>query len=592
MSIQPTIEGSRLLSDELCDGSSTNTLSLFEDSISNDAYDAFKLHLDKNPVKQYMLDRCLMSGMQIVQKQERELSQVAPTLLLLLKFGAKWRKGELFENVKTPNHLICQSNGDHHELLDLMLLFSRKRRIDTEDWRNCTALVHAIRNSNINCVRSLLKSGADVNHYSYNLTNSLCSIKSPLVEAITKVNFESEHLAIIQADIFDLLLSSGADVNKPCNKNTPPPVLCALDCGNIECVKKLIQSGARLGRTDYGDNYVWAEIVRKGNVEVLQIVIEHGIDEDSTDTDGKSMLRLVIESGDVEAVRYLLDLGVTLPTYQPNAKLKPCKKCGTNRLCMYLDRHHEQANQDPCIAAIDTRNLNIIHLLEKHGAQSFNSLNVFIYATNIPDVIEYLLNKYTYPLNIEYTVKGARCGCFCYCTLLVNACYSNNVDVVKVLLDHGADPNKKMCEKKCFSVINIAIRQCNVKVVAHLIRSGLDVNSSSYHYLHGYLLPFEAAVLDNNHRAAKMLLVSGGAFGVYSLNSSHEFKTDIKPALQNFIEKWNVGSNNVNPLEQQCRRVILKNLSPQAHKRIKDLPLPQRIIEYLRIPELDDMVDL
>ena len=590
MSIKPTSESSSLLSNELSDESSTNTLSLFEDSIFNDAHDTFKVHLDKDPVEQNMLDRCLMSGLHIVQKQERKLSQVAPTFQLLLKFGAQWINNALLENKMTPYHLICQSIDDQHELLDLMLLSSGRALIDTEDCRNCTALVYAIQNANINCVRSLLKNGANVNRYSSNSTSWYLPIKSPIVEALSKWDFVSKGSDIIQADIFELLLASGADVNKPYDKHSPPPVLCALDCGNIEFVKKLIQRGARLGGTAYGRNYVWAEIVRKGNVKVLQIVIEHGIDKDSTDTDGKSMLRLVIESDDIEAVRYLLDLGVTLPTYQPEAELKPCERCGTNRL--YLDRDEEQVVQDPCVAAISTRNISIIQLLEKHGAQSFQSFNVFREAMCSPDVTEYLLNKYTYPLNIVYIIKGAGIGPYNYRTILMEACHANRFNVTKMLLDHGADPNKKMCEKVCFSVINIAIHNCNVKIVAHLIRSGLDVNSSSYHWLHGYVLPFEAAVLDGNLRATKMLLVSGGSCGVYSLNSNHKFKASVTSNIKNLMKNWNVGSNNVNPLRQQCRRVILKDLSPQAHKKIKRLPLPKSIIKYLSIPELDDIVDL
>ena len=457
MSIKPTSESSSLLSNELSDGSSTNTLSLFEDSIFNDAHDTFKVHLDKDSVEQNMLDRCLMSGLHIVQKQERKLSQVAPTFQLLLKFGAQWINNAMLENKMTPYHLICQSIDDHHELLDLMLLSSGRALIDTEDSRNCTALVYAIQNANINCVRSLIKNGANVNRYSGNSTSWYLSIKSPIVEALSKWDFVSKGSDIIQADIFELLLASGADVNKPYDKHSPPPVLCALDCGNIEFVKKLIQRGARLGGTAYGRNYVWAEIVRKGNVEVLQIVIEHGIDKDSTDTDGKSMLQLVIESGDVEAVRYLLDLGVTLPTYQPEAELKPCERCGNDRL--YLE---EQVIQDPCVAAISTRNVNIIQLLEKHGAQGFQSFNVFREAMCSPEVAEYLLNNYTYPLNIVYNIKGAGIICpYNYRTILMEACHANRFNVTKMLLDHGADPNKKICEKKCFSVINIAISYDN-----------------------------------------------------------------------------------------------------------------------------------
>ena len=177
-------------------------------------------------------------------------------------------------------------------------------------------------------------------------------------------------------------------------------------------------------------------------------------------------------------------------------------------------------------------------------------------------------------------------------TILIEACHTNSVDVAKMLIDHGADPNKWIFEGNYFSAINIAIHKCSVTLVAHLIRSGLDINSRSSHNEHGYVLPFEAAVLDGNLRAAKMLLVSGCYCGVYSLNNNPELKAITKPDLKNSMKTWNVSLNKVNPLEQQCRRVILKHLSPQAHKKIKDLPLPHCIIEYLRIPELDDIVNL
>ena len=591
MSIESTSESNSLLPNEMSDGSSTNTLSLFEDSFFNYAHDAFEVHLDKDPVEQNILDRCLMSGLHIVRNDGRELSRVTPTLLLLLKFGAQWinngtRLNGLLENGMTPYHLICQSSGDHHELLNVMLLSSGRALIDHEDCWKCTAMVYAIRKANINYVRSLLKSGANVNHNNDNKTNC------PLAEAMYKLVFEYANSGIIETDIFDLLLASGADVNKPCDKDTPPPVLRAHYWLNFKCVKKLIQRGARLGWTAYGRNYVWVDLVRKGNIEVLKNVIKHGIDKDSTDTDGKSMLRLVIESGDIEAIRYLLDLGVTLPTYQQEAELKPCKKCGTNRL--HIRRDCEQSRRDPCIAAIIRGSLDVSQMLEKHGTQSFNSFNVIMNAVMYsPNMIEYLLNKYTYPLNIEYTTNDEKLGIFyhsCYRTLLMEACYLDKADVTKMLLDHGADPNKRMCEKECFSAINIAIRSSNVNMVAHLVRSGLDVNYRSYHWVHGYVLPFEAAVLDGKLNATKMLLVSGCSCGVYSLNSNHKFKANIKLALEYLMRKWKVDSNNVNSLELQCRRTILKYLSPQAHKKIKELPLPHCIIKYLSIPELDDMM--
>ena len=563
MSMESTSESSSFPSNEW----SQYTLSLFLDSIHDDAREAFKEHLHKYPVEQRMLNRCLLIGLQSVQKGEQELSQLAPSLQLILEYGAQWTDDGCLENGMTPCHLICKSNGDHHRLLDLMLIVSGRAQIDTEDLDHPTALVYAIQNTNINCVRSLLKNGANVNY-------SSCWpwINSPLVEAMSILDFDTEHSTMIKANIFDLLLSRGADVNAPCGKDTPPPVLFALNCGNDKCMKKLIQKGARLGRTSYGRNYVWAEIVKKANVDVLKNIIEQGINKDSTDKYGKSMLRLVTQSGNVEAVRYLLDLGVTFPTYQPKTELKPCKKCRTNRL--YIVRDHKQTKRDPCMAAISKNALDVFQLLENYSAQSFNSFNVLMQATynNSPDVMEYLLNKYTYPVNVEYVTNRSNTGItyrIDFRTLLMEACYSNSVDAAKMLLDHGADSNKWMCEEKCFSVINIAIYQCNVKMVAHLIRSGLNISSSSYHFRHGYVLPFEAAILDGNFHAATMLLVSGCSCGVYSLNRNHEPKAYTKRDLKNIMKEWNVDLNNVNPLEQQCRRVILNHLSPRAHKKIR-----------------------
>ena len=605
MSREPTRKTSRLRLNNLSNGCSTDTvtLSLFEDSIFNGAHNAFQVHLNNNPIKQDFLNRILMFGLEILQKRERELSQVAPSLQLLLKFGAKWKYYGLVENGMTPYHLICKSNGDHHELLDLLLGSSKQPLMDKEDCSSYTALIYAIRKANINCVRSLLKSGANVNLYTCSsiISNNIqyvVPICSPLVEAMTKLDSDSEHLTKIKVEIFHLLLANGANVSAPCGRFTPPPVLCALNCGNVECMKKLIQQGAQLGMTSYERNHIWAEIVRKSNVEVLKSVIERGINKDSTDKYGKSMLRLVIESGDVEAVRYLLELGVTVTTYQLEAQFIPCKKCGTIRL--YLGTDHVQTERDPCMAAISRDDLDVFQLLEKHGAQGFGLFVVLLQATySSPDVTEYLLNKYTYPLNIEYRINILQIGPFHkidYRTLLSDACLSNNADVVKMLLDHGADPNRRMCEEKCFSdpytsAINIAIHKCSVTIVAHLIRSGLNINSSSYHHRYGYVLPFEAAVLDTNIDAAKMLLVAGCSCGVYSLTRGHKFKANVNPDLKSFMKNWNVASNNATSLGQQCRRMILEHLSPQAHKKIKELPLPKRIIKYLSLPELDDMMD-
>ena len=66
----------------------------------------------------------------------------------------------------------------------------------------------------------------------------------------------------------------------------------------------------------------------------------------------------------------------------------------------------------------------------------------------------------------------------------------------------------------------------------------------------------------------------------------------ISPELKTIMKEWNVYMNNVLPLQQKCRIVILNHLSPQADNKITRLSLPPLLIKYLSIPELDDIIEL
>ena len=174
-------------------------------------------------------------------------------------------------------------------------------------------------------------------------------------------------------------------------------------------------------------------------------------------------------------------------------------------------------------------------------------------------------------------------------TFLNIACEEQSVKMVKLLLKHGADPNKKCCTEKCLSVINIAIYDRHVDVLACLIRGGVNVNTRSYYPDIGVVLPFEAAVYKNHIYAAEMLLVYGCSRGINSLDNNCAHKTNIGAKMNELLKEWNVHKNNVLPLKQRCRMVILNHLCPQAEKKIKELPLPPQLIKYLGIPELDDI---
>ena len=229
----------------------SKTISLF----NNADHDAFKFYLESNPVPQYALDRCLFLGFENVQEKNRALSDVTPRLSLLLKKGAKWNDGTVLKHRMTPYHIICQTTGDNYELLDLMIASCQQLLIDSLDSSRCTPLLYCIQNANINCMKSLIAKGADVDIEcdSYNFSdNSLClNTFSPIVDAIRGLKPSSKLSSVIMMEIIDLLFDSKEDANKFYGMLPQILILLAMSLGYVECTKKLLRRGARLDKTTW-----------------------------------------------------------------------------------------------------------------------------------------------------------------------------------------------------------------------------------------------------------------------------------------------------------------------------------------------------
>ena len=512
---------------ELPTRSTTNTYTFLENCVLDADHKALEQHLVSNLVEQSDLDRCLVRVLRLVQRKETELSHVALALTILLQFGAKWNSDTLLDKQKTPYHIICQSPGDHQELLDMLIKSSQRRMIDAEDSRMFTALMYAVRNANINCLKCLIAKGADV---------------------------IGKHMWI---------------------------------------------------KRKYG--YVWSLVARLGNVELLKCLFNRGIDTDSTDQMGLSVLWWVVYGGNIEAVCYLLDIGVNIPNNARGVSETQCERCKGDRLviehmvkinCFKEDGRtitiiSTKEDNDPCMVAISCKRLEIVKLLDEYRSQSYKSFTALRRAViwGSVDVASYLLSNYTYPLNIEYIIKDSDESKGPY-TLLTEPRLVFTAKITKLLLDHGADPAKPMCATTSRNAIMTAICYGKLKAIAQYIRSGVDINFRSYDGTNIKSLPFETSVRYRHQPVVKMLLVSGCSCGVFSLPNNHKFKVNIKPDLEVLMEEWKVQENNVTPLKQRCRCVILNHLSPRADMKIRKLPLPGLIIKFLSIPELDTILDL
>ena len=207
---------------------------------------------------------------------------------------------------------------------------------------------------------------------------------------------------------------------------------------------------------------------------------------------------------------------------------------------------------------------------------------------NNVEVASYLLNKYKYPLNMEYIEELEQSESIYY-TLLMEPRYKFSSQMIKLLLDHGADPAKPMCSPTSVNAIMTTIDYGNLYVIAQYIRLGVDVNLKSYDSLYEKVLPFEASFLRGYHDVAELLLISGCSCGVFNLEGNHKFKDNLEPEVEKLMKEWKVQENNVIPLKQRCRNVILNHLSPRADEKIEKLPVPRLLIQFLNISEIDDI---
>ena len=574
-----TIESGSTPREELTneDMDTIRKLSTFMSTVLDTDQNTLTVQLQNNQVQQSSLDQCLQHGFKMLLVGASDLLHVLFALKSLLQFGAKFNSSNFFKNWMTPYHIICQCPDDQHEILELMIKADGGELLDAIDYEAKTPLLFAVARGNLKCVKCLIRNRADINYVrNPPRTENKPIMLSPLMAAITLFHRQSDTLSI-SWEIFNFLLESGADVNKPdCFKRTP--LMHAADMRAFKCIEKLVQNGARVDTADRRGLIIFNDTALAPNLETFKCLFNSVVDKNATDQKGRSILYFVVCSGSVEAVRYILSHGVTMTNNIPTQYDKPVK----------IESHY-----DPFITAIEKNNLDVVKILEENGCQMAKSLYALRTAVRYENtnMVQHLLLKYKYPLNQEYV--SYKCfGSYVYMTVLAEAA-SRSAAVVTLLLDHGADPNKKSGKKQYVTPLHRAINECQVSTVACLIRSGADINCKSFNRYNRNLLPFEASVLINNSfHPAEMLLISGCSCGSYSLNIEQGILSSTQYSeLVNLLKKWNVQNNSVMSLQQMCRTAILKQLSPAANKKVDELPLPVTIIKFLGIPELDDILD-
>lgn len=208
---------------------------------------------------------------------ERKLQQIKVDILALCK-----------------RHVIGSCSDD----FELALLLDEAIQISCDEFslefkgeEGKTPLLFAARNNKTKCVSVLLKYGADI-------------------RARDDAGNTSLHEASLSGGcgvLVSLLLRHGAYINARTICGATPLMLASRN-GDIDCVRRLLQSGADVSSTNYND----VTALHGASVEVALLLLDYGANLEAKDIYGKTPLMDSCANGDVACSIFLLDNGANV----------------------------------------------------------------------------------------------------------------------------------------------------------------------------------------------------------------------------------------------------------------------------------------
>lgn len=349
-------------------------------------------------------------------------------------------------------------------------------------------LISAIRQGRVDVVKHLLNTGETI-------TKNGQGAVIPLLCAVEKGNSE----------ILGRLLAAGFDVNARTADAHETPLLKAAALGRLEMAKVLVDHGADVNAADrYGNTALmsaawhgaemttllldhgaevnsggksgWIALVnaaKKNHLDVVRLLLSRGADATAKTEDGRTVLMMAAAKGNRAMVELLLESGA-----DPGARTK----CKCRTLTAWY-RGDERETLRPVLPEAKPRPFQMCESTTLMAAARGGN----------PDVVKLLLDKGA-DVNAK-TAKGY--------TALMAAAKEGKPDVVKLLLERGADPAAQTT--KGYTALMAAGKGGNPETEKLLLDRGLDIHAKT----RKGDTALRKAVKKGNREAAEFLLERG-----------------------------------------------------------------------------------
>ncbi|HEX3837251.1 MAG TPA: ankyrin repeat domain-containing protein [Steroidobacteraceae bacterium] len=334
-------------------------------------------------------------------------------------------------------------------------------------------------------------------------------VNAPQSDATTALDWAVYRLDIPLAGA---LLKHGANPNLANNLGSSP-LEEAVEAGNFELVKMLLQAGAKVDNPGPDGQTALMAATHTGVLQTVKLLVRHGASVNAREQmHGQTALMWAVALKDPEVAKYLIDHGANVDTRayfndwldkegeltsEPRAQNRPeggltpllyavrsgCLDCVQALLKKGADMNRPTPEGiTPLIAAIDNRHYDVAKYLLQHGA----NLKTWDWYGRTPLYVAVDVHTYN-----DFGRAGPASGPSATVATKDTQPQTNAVDIIRMLLGAGADPNAQL----------------------DLWRPGRGANSGRFedNLLHTGATPLLRAAMSHDNVVIQLLLAHGAS---------------------------------------------------------------------------------
>ena len=412
-------------------------------------------------------------------------------------------------------------------------------------------LISAIVGRNDTIVQILLNKGANVN---LNGGRHVCALMAAaaigkkelvrtLIERGAQVNDENDkgadalHAACCagRLDVVELLLENGADVNAKGGKHRNA-LNAASSGGCLPIVNRLLEAGADATAFDANYGNALQAAALGGHCETVRVLHENGCDVNADGGIRGSALVCAASTGQIQILELLFELGLAEGSNQnaANAAIAATAK-GHEDVLAYLVSKGASLDTPgllhnfewtPLQLAANKGNADMVSTILRLGADprtvaGFHGTALMASADSDKSSCEIMETLIVADANVneivplsarsKYPGNGIGWG-----SALAAAAAKDNIEIVRLLLNHGADPN--IVNGNCVSALSNAANNGNEEMVKLMLSRGANVNMQiepcSDSNDDGIITTLQSASYYSNESMVRLLVAEGASLVV------------------------------------------------------------------------------